>query len=752
MQKQQQQQQQQQQQPSKTSSPSPSKNRDGGHPFHKPAAQRAPPPSLSRPASLNPQLSYTTTSGQGGGYHSRAVRLPAILSPGLLAIPNAHNSVGTQVCDTEAYKMLHSTEGKATAENTSSSASSKEATADAKSPNVNGKTKASASIAIAGGAANTSSSSDSSDPYAHYYTASSVFSHHMAAAGYTTEGRSQNPHLGSSIQRTVGDMFDLDVMASAHFPKLIPDFMRAPIDESGKDSSCNGTAKETNIKAQHDQAASEVKATATISDEAEVKKGAEPATAATGATAAAAEGGGKTTLLNMLKSTLASTLNKRKREISSQKDSEPSKRFCPLQFEEMVPVSLTYPYPPEYMQARRDYAQKVKEREEAIAKDQAAAESAREIMDAYNVERNRWQNRLEVWERARAERKADIAVASASTEGEKTDQDDQSSQKAISSPPPEEPNLPPLPAPVPIPPIPASPKPPEWEDEAAEDDADKTCPKVKWPSAETLKHYTTCLRHLDPSTYFSTVPTPTARYVGLTSNSIADANFVGPAAPGVAGITLGLGSGLSSAYVSASGGQGGAGLHSSSYYEGLKRALEEHRSGGSGASNRGGDSASPKAGTESGGEAKKKKKKKSRFKLPLQRDPSPPARPAVVTSSSYLKKLMEHGGEEAEEMRMAIIKATIYAARKGKGAGDIFVGSDGKGYKNVQRAFSSFGRIKPCPRCRSNKQGAYHCRVRRKHPGEDYDGGDSASILRPFFTAPTKTLIYKYTGGTSSST
>ena len=718
-----------------------------GHPFHKPAAERAPPPSLSRPAALNPQLSYTTTGGQGGGYHSRAVRLPAILSPGLLAIPNAHNSVGIQVCDTDAYKMLHDmNKGKG------GTTGSRKGDADAEdeSPDATaGKKRSSKS-----GAVNATTFDNDSDPYEHYYTASSVFTHYMAAAGYTAEARSKNPHLGSSLRRTVGDMFDLDVMSSAHFPKLIPDYMKVPINEVGKDENCNGAMNEGSNKAQGHHAKHKVEASATaaatsattctIIDEAKTDKLVWPPAAS------AKAGNTNKTLLSMLKSTLKSTRNKRKRELAGYEESEASKRFCPQKFEEMVPVSLTYPYPEEYMQARRDYAQKVKEREEAIAKDQAAAESASEIMNAYNEERSRWQSRLEAWERARAECKAETAVV----KGLEINQDEQGSHRAVSPSPPEEPNLPPLPAPVPIPPIPTSPRPPEWEDQATELDADKTRTKVKRPSSETLRHYTTYLRHLDPSTFLSTVPTPTARYAGLTSNSITDANFVGPVAPGIAGIGLGLGSGLSSAYVSASGGQGGGGLHSSSYYEGLKRTFEEHKSVGSGGgSGRCKDLGSPKAAAVGSSDAKTKKKKtkKKKFKLPLHREQSPP-RPAVVTSSSDLKKLMENGGQEAEKMRMAIIKAAIYAARMGKKAGDTFVGSDGKGYRDVQRAFSNYARVKPCPRCRGNKQGAFHCRIRRKHKDGDFDGGDSSSELQPFFTAPMESLVCKYTGGAGTST
>jgi len=37
--------------------------------------------------------------------------------------------------------------------------------------------------------------------------------------------------------------------------------------------------------------------------------------------------------------------------------------------------------------------------------------------------------------------------------------------------------------------------------------------------------------------------------------------------------------------------------------------------------------------------------------------------------------------------------------------------------------------VKPCSRCKQNKQGAYHCRLRRKHREGDWDGKGSSTIL-----------------------
>ena len=56
-----------------------------------------------------------------------------------------------------------------------------------------------------------------------------IFQQAMAAAGYTYDSRSNNPHRGSSVQRTVDDMYDSDVKFSLNFPVLIPkEFLRVP--------------------------------------------------------------------------------------------------------------------------------------------------------------------------------------------------------------------------------------------------------------------------------------------------------------------------------------------------------------------------------------------------------------------------------------------------------------------------------------------------------------------------------------------
>jgi len=785
-----------------------SNNKMDSHPLHKPAKQRAPPPSLSRPHSKNPQLAYTSTSGQGGGYHTRAMRLPSVLSPGMLAVPNHSNAVGTAVRETEAYKMLHGNDGEKGTDGSSAGAAGSDDPAHR-------------------------------DPYQNYTTADSVFTYYMAAQGYTPESRSSNPHRGSSIRRTVGDMFDNDVMSSINFPKLLPDYLRRSRGASSpQKKSTSSTTNSSNAGNDGDAAPKE----STPGKDGHVVANTDPATTSTdvsqkddacktteGETPKKDEGTPakiRMEVMDMLKSALTSALEKRKAEMSSSSARQgPAKRFRALQFEDMVPVSLTFPYPEEYTKARIEYGRKVQEREDAIAHDQTASQKAADIMDTYNREKANWEETLTKWEKDKAEHKdklaewemdqiarreqlekwekgrAEVEAAAAAlvnktsdspnkdapppseaqaeenTEGAdaSTEHKDASSNpdtaaaattdtaantagdgsmqadESVLGPPrpatpvqPKEPVLPPLPAPMPIPPIPVSPSPPKWADATSNGtECEGEAKGIQQPSPETLKRYSTNLAHLDPATYLSTVPTQRARYVGLLSNTIADANFVGPAAHGIAGIGLGLGSGLSTAYTGASGGQGGGGLHSSSYYEGLKR-FADHM--GYADANKSKASPEKKKSTSPTSSAGKEKNKDGKGKLPkikLKLPPPPPGYKSAAISSCELKGLFETDNQEAEEMRITIIKATIYAARVGKSAGDKFVGSDGKVYSGIGRAFSDYAGVKPCERCRKSKQGALMCRVRRRHKDEDYDGGNSAAELQQYLRADLKTLIRK---------
>ena len=90
-----------------------------------------------------------------------------------------------------------------------------------------------------------------------------------------------------------------------------------------------------------------------------------------------------------------------------------------------------------------------------------------------------------------------------------------------------------------------------------------------------------------------------------------------------------------------------------------------------------------------------------------------------------LKKIMEVGSTEASAMRECIIRAAVFASRTSTHSGS-FVGPNGETYPDVSKAFSNYANLRPCARCKSNKQGAYHCRLRREHKYLDLVGGESA--------------------------
>ncbi|KAL7540893.1 hypothetical protein ACHAXR_012595 [Thalassiosira sp. AJA248-18] len=92
-------------------------------------------------------------------------------------------------------------------------------------------------------------------------------------------------------------------------------------------------------------------------------------------------------------------------------------------------------------------------------------------------------------------------------------------------------------------------------DEAGKKSADNSTKKDVIPMmVPKLNHK--LLQHLDPSCFLPTMSE--GRYFGLLSNHIADPQFDGMSAPGIAGTTYGGGTGLATSYVG--GGRGAAGL------------------------------------------------------------------------------------------------------------------------------------------------------------------------------------------------
>ena len=114
--------------------------------------------------------------------------------------------------------------------------------------------------------------------------------------------------------------------------------------------------------------------------------------------------------------------------------------------------------------------------------------------------------------------------------------------------------------------------------------------------------------------------------------------------------------------------------------------------------------------------------------------------PLPTSTTAQLKQIMEKNDSVADALRDSIIKAAVYASRAGVRNG-VFVGSTGESYPDICKAFSNHANCRPCLRCKNNKQGAYHCRLKRRHKEQDYDGRNSYIILDPLLQAPLETLL-----------
>jgi hypothetical protein len=144
-----------------------------------------------------------------------------------------------------------------------------------------------------------------------FTTPQSVFEHTMSLAGYSTEGRTKRPHRGSSVQRTVGDMFDSNVKFSLHFPKLVPSkFLRS---EDGEENANESDSLPQML----------LRALSKTS---------------TRATPPQTNGEDKP-------KTNGTSSSRKKRKL--------------VQFSDMAPLSLTIPYPEQYIQKRLEYVKKV---------------------------------------------------------------------------------------------------------------------------------------------------------------------------------------------------------------------------------------------------------------------------------------------------------------------------------------------------------------------------------------------------------
>ena len=180
-----------------------------------------------------------------------------------------------------------------------------------------------------------------------------VFTLAMAAAGYSHESRTKNPHRGSSVQRVIDDMYDSDVKFCVNYPELVPDGLFQATVESPPPTaeSSKPEGKKSEKQANPTEESNKVNSAAALTGDTKLP----PAPA------------------SRPKLTLAEQLIKAFQKGSSSNSngaSSPERKRKIRQYSEMIPLSLTLPYPEEYLQNRLEYVKQVNAREAAIVASQ----------------------------------------------------------------------------------------------------------------------------------------------------------------------------------------------------------------------------------------------------------------------------------------------------------------------------------------------------------------------------------------------
>ena len=271
-------------------------------------------------------------------------------------------------------------------------------------------------------------------------------------------------------------------------------------------------------------------------------------------------------------------------------------------------------------------------------------------------------------------------------------------------------------SPIEVPPIPDPPSPPTLEENQQGLDINNKHPFYP-PKNDAF------VKHLDQNCFHASE----GRYVGLSSNSISDPHFIGAHAVGVQNLSVTAGTGLATTQTGSTS-AGSASLASTVYGDRSKSDTKINSIEDKDKENEKQD----KDESEPKPKAVNKKKKSA--------SPAPPS--TQSGSAGELKRIMEADTVETDAMRHCIIRAGVYASRAGR-HGQSFLGPDGNTYQDVSKTFASYAGVKPCSRCKNNKQGAYHCRLRRKHKEMDYDGGNSPAVLAPLFDEALESLILK---------
>ena len=179
---------------------------------------------------------------------------------------------------------------------------------------------------------------------------------------------------------------------------------------------------------------------------------------------------------------------------------------------------------------------------------------------------------------------------------------------------------------------------------------------------------------------------------------MTDPHFVGANAIGVSGLNMSGGTGLATAQTGGGGASAGGALLATSAQGSSSGAGS---SSGSGKGSGGGlsKSSGKKSGSSANGAGAGGDSPKSSGGLKKKLNGTTPN-----GTASDLRKLVEEGGEVAEQIKTCIIRAAVHASRTGK-HGQPFIAPDGKTYPDVAKAFAAHAGLKPCIRCKNNKQG-----------------------------------------------
>ena len=269
-----------------------------------------------------------------------------------------------------------------------------------------------------------------------YILPRTVYEQSMIAGGYTIEQRKNNPHRGSSTQRTVGDMFDSDVSLYLHFPELMPldvwerRLKKTKLNDDNEEQNTVVTAKgedEAKNLSPDPSVHPETAGSSTDGDkgprlvEMVIRslhkltsnidhKNDDPATNNGGLIEPDSAPSAPTISMEHTKSAEAK-LSLSPIILPQFNPVQPgirkrSRPHQPMSFLDMIPISLTSTYPPEYVEKRRAYTKAVKEREHLIIESQEAIDDDVDNKEKYKAHKEAWDRMFEYQKQQIAKREA----------------------------------------------------------------------------------------------------------------------------------------------------------------------------------------------------------------------------------------------------------------------------------------------------------------------------------------------------------